>query len=163
MKTRASSSWPSSATHANGRASASAHPDSSVVLPYPAGATTVAKGASDIRSRAIKLSFATVPGRIRGAASLTSSRSNGTLATAVALLMPASVAAGWRGAQWCMPVFSRGCGLDRNARLHATGMRQTRERAHTVGSKHHRQRQQEDGGDDAQRIQSGLRPIDGLA
>ena len=63
-------------------------------MPYPAGATTIAKGASDVRSRAIKLSFATVPGRVSGAASLTSTRSKGTLATAVALLMPASVAVG---------------------------------------------------------------------
>jgi hypothetical protein len=93
MNTRASSSRPSSATHANGRASVSAHRDSSVVLPYPAGATTLAKGATDVRSRAIKLVFATVPGRVRGAASLTSTRSNGTPATAVAWLMPASLAA----------------------------------------------------------------------
>ena len=42
--TRASSSRPSSATQANGRASASAQRASSVVFPYPAGATTIAMG-----------------------------------------------------------------------------------------------------------------------
>ena len=75
---------PSSATHANGRGSASAHPASSVVLPYPAGATTVTKREGDAQSRAITSGFATVPGRVAGAASLSSRRSNGTFATATA-------------------------------------------------------------------------------
>src|SRR5512133_240045 len=80
--TTASSSRPSSATHANGRGSASTHFASSVVLPYPAGATTVAKGAVDAHRRPIASAFATVPGRAEGAASLTPTRSKGTAATA---------------------------------------------------------------------------------
>ena len=60
-------------------------------MPYPAGATTVANGERDEHSRAITSAFATVPGRICGAASLTSTRSNGSSATSIARR---SVAAG---------------------------------------------------------------------
>ena len=74
---RPASSRPSSATHANGRGSASAHRASSVVLPYPAGATTVANGAPDARSRPITSDFGTVPARTYGAASFVSTRANG--------------------------------------------------------------------------------------
>ena len=35
-------------------------------MPYPAGATTVAKGDVDAHSRAIASAFATVPGRVDG-------------------------------------------------------------------------------------------------
>ena len=92
---------PSSATHANGRGSASAHRASSVVLPYPAGATTVANGERDVHSRAITSAFATVPGRISGAASLTSTRSNGSSATSIARR---SVAAGARAVNVAAPM-----------------------------------------------------------
>ena len=50
-------------------------PARSVVLPYPAGATTVAKPEGDARSRAIRSGFVTVPGRVAGAASFSSRRS----------------------------------------------------------------------------------------
>ena len=73
-----SSSRPSSDTHANARGSTSAHRARSVVLPYPAGATTVARRAPAERSRAMTSAFATVPGRTDGGASLTSTTSNGT-------------------------------------------------------------------------------------
>ena len=75
---------PSRATHANGRGSASAHRASSVVLPYPAGATTVANGSRDARSRAITSVFATVPGLVCGATSFVSTRSKGASATVIA-------------------------------------------------------------------------------
>ena len=75
--TTASSSRASSATHANGRESASAHCARSVVLPYPAGATTLTNGTVDVQSRAITSAFATVPGLASGAASLISKTSNG--------------------------------------------------------------------------------------
>ena len=52
--TAASSSPASSPTQANGRGSDSAHPASSVVLPYPAGAITVAKREGDAQSRSIR-------------------------------------------------------------------------------------------------------------
>ena len=81
--TTASSSRPSSATHANGRESASAHCARSVVLPYPAGATTLTNGTVDVQSRAITSAFATVPGLANGAASLISKTSNGTSARAM--------------------------------------------------------------------------------
>ena len=81
--TKASSSRPSSATHANARGSASAHFVSNVVLPYPAGATTVANGDVDAHSRVIASAFATVPGRGDGPASLTSTRLKGTSATGI--------------------------------------------------------------------------------
>ena len=80
--TTASSSRPSSATQANGRGSASAQRASRVVLPYPAGATTVARGVFAVHSREMTSAFATVPGRGSGAASLASARSKGTSATA---------------------------------------------------------------------------------
>ena len=82
--TAASSSPASRATQANGRGSDSPHEASSVVLPYPAGATTVAKREGDAQSRAITSAFVTVPGRVAGAASLSSERSKGTFATATA-------------------------------------------------------------------------------
>ena len=79
-----SSSWPSRATHANGRGSISAHRARSVVLPYPAGAITVAKGFRDARNRAITPVFVTLPGLVRGATSFTSIRLNGASATVIA-------------------------------------------------------------------------------
>ena len=79
-----SSSWRSRATHANGRGSVSAHRASSVVLPYPAGAITVAKGSRETRNPAITSILATVPGLVRGAASFTSTRPKGTSATVIA-------------------------------------------------------------------------------
>ena len=83
-----SSSWPSRATHANGRGSISAHRASSVVLPYPAGATTVAKGCRDPRNRVITPVFGTLPGLVRGAASFASIRSKGASATVIARPVP---------------------------------------------------------------------------
>jgi len=84
----------SSATHANERGSASAHFASSVVLPYPAGATTVAKGKVDVQSRSIASAFATVPGRADGAASLAPTRSKGTSVTAIAGILGGHVTLG---------------------------------------------------------------------
>lgn len=78
-----SSSRPSRATHAKGRGSLSDHSASSVVLPYPAGAITLAKGSRDARNRSITSCLATVPGRIVGAPSFASTRSNGTSATVI--------------------------------------------------------------------------------
>ena len=43
---------------------------SSVVLPYPAGATTVTRGTREAHSRATTSPFATVPGRVKGASEL---------------------------------------------------------------------------------------------
>ena len=83
-----SSSWRSRATHANGRGSVSAHRASSVVLPYPAGAITVANGSRDARNPAITSILATVPGLVRGAASFTSARSKGASATVIAGPIP---------------------------------------------------------------------------
>src|SRR5512132_2958363 len=83
MKTTGSSFRPSSASHANGRGSASAQLARRVVLPYPAGATTVASGTGAAHSRAIRSAFATVPGRVNGSASLTSARSKGTSVIAI--------------------------------------------------------------------------------
>jgi hypothetical protein len=78
-KTSGSSSRVSSATHANGRGSISAQPASSVVLPYPAGATMLANGDREADSRSITSDFATVPGRTTGTAILTSTRPKGEL------------------------------------------------------------------------------------
>ena len=82
-KSTASSSRPSTATHAKGRGSALAQRASSVVLPYPAGATTVVNRALAAQSRAIRSAFTTVPGRVNGAASLTSTRSKETSVAAI--------------------------------------------------------------------------------
>ena len=69
---------PSSATHANGRGSASAHRASSVVLPYPAGATTVTNGAARCRTaaRSLRLRHGAGPGQRRGELDLQEVRKN---------------------------------------------------------------------------------------
>ena len=110
---------PSSATHANGRGSASAHRARSVVLPYPAGATTLTNGTVDAQSRAITSAFATVPARASGAASLTSTRSKGTADTAIG-----------RADYGVLPVGKASL----HAVFHPVGMRQAQTgRAHTLG------------------------------
>ena len=62
IRTTGSSSRLSSAIQAKARGSASAPRARKVVLPYPGGATTVTRGASEAHSSAITSPVATVPG-----------------------------------------------------------------------------------------------------